>query len=117
MASRRENYPADYGAPTGQQYNAAVSSEPSAPAANHGTILEQPDGLLWTGAPEDDPLQEWLNLPDDFFDNLEAVVDTSADGSQALQISGHSLFDPWSGDDTYSTSSQQDIPPAEHRNE
>ena len=88
-------------------FNAAVPAKPSAPTASHDAGLELPDELLLTGALKEDSYQEWLCLPDEFFDGFEPVV-------PGLQISGYNVFLPWSDIETYFTSSQQDDLPFGH---
>ena len=53
-----------------------VAPEPDARAATQSTSPRQPDGLLWAGPPEEDLYQEWMNLPDQFFDDLERTAHT-----------------------------------------
>lgn len=92
---------ANFGPAVGQHINAAVPTEPFAPAASHSASLQQPDGLLWAGAPEDDPT--WLHLPEDFGNGLQDFGDAGT--LPALYVSGNHAFNPWSSCDT---SSQHD---------
>ena len=91
-----------------------VAPEPDARAATtQSTSPRQPDGLLWAGPPEEDLYQEWMNLPDQFFDDLERTAHTQV--TQAPQTSGNAALNPWFSDNTYSTSSQQDDSPVEQK--